>query len=148
MINNLDRISKELRIIFETFLFQAAAKFHYRHALKERLRASSIALRKERAEKLSPEKLTSVVEAASPCHLLSPTSSNRLFGRPVIRREVRALNFDDYPLATSATTTSNSSFEKSEVLNGIKSIGKPSILKPLIADSRVFRHPGTFHLTQ
>ena len=126
------------------FQFQAAAKFHYRHALKERLRASSIALRKERAEKLSPEKLTSVVEAASPCHLLSPTSSNRLFGRPVIRREVRAaLNFDDFPLAASATPTSNSSFERTEVLNGIKSIGKPSILKPLIADSRVFRHPGT-----
>ena len=120
----------------------AAAKFHYRHALKERLRASSIALRKERAEKLSPEKLTSVVESASPCHLLSPSSSNRLFGRPVIRKEIRALNFDDFQISTNSDSVSTVQNEKSDFLNGIKLLRKPSILKPLIADSRVFRHPG------
>jgi hypothetical protein len=112
----------------------AAAKFHYRHALKERLRASSIALRKDRTDKLSNnEKLTSVLETASPCRLLSPTSSNRLFGRPVIRREARALNFDDYPITNDA---------KPKFFSGISPIRKPSILTPLIADSRVFRHPG------
>lgn len=132
----------------------AAAKFHYRHALKERLRASSIALRKERNERLandlktSPQQPTTIVETASPCKLLSPASSNRIFGRPIIRKKVRALNFDEVSSALPSVTSSISAngdvtaTTKFEFLKGITPSRKPSILTPLFTDSRVFRHPG------
>ena len=127
----------------------AAAKFHYRHALKERLRASSIALRKERAERLANEKSASIIfETASPCKLMSPKSSNRLFGRPVIRKEVRVLGFDEYqPTSTTTVSLLSTNGEaltpnKFEFFNGVSPSKKPSILTPLFVDSRVFRHPG------
>ena len=135
----------------------AAAKFHYRHALKERLRASSIAIRKERNERLAANDIkasphqqhsTTIVETASPCKLLSPASSNRIFGRPIIRKKIRALNFDDISSAVPSVTSSMSTngevmpTNKFEFLKGITPTRKTSILTPLFADSRVFRHPG------
>jgi hypothetical protein len=121
-----------------------AAKFHYRHALKERLRASSMALRKERAEKLASEKAAAAaaLELSSPCRLLSPLSSNKLFGRPLVRKEVRALTFDDFPVVGQNGIKLPGPPEF--LLNGFSrsSLKRPSILTPLYADSRVFRHPG------
>ena len=96
----------------------SSAKYHYRQALKERLRASSQtqSLTPPKAPKIEPIETKSPI--LSPVKWLTPKTRKKLFGRPKIRSEKRILDFDN---------------------NLIKSKG---LLKSLLTNCHVLRHPG------
>lgn len=105
-----------------------AAKYHYRQALKERLRASS--------QKLAPnsnndqETKSPVV---TPVKWLSPNTCRRLFGRPHVRTEKRSLDF---------TKSLKSEVEEAIICGFSDNDEKKSILEPLLNNCHVLRHPG------
>ena len=97
-----------------------SAKYHYRQALKERLRASS------QTQSLTPPKVAKI-EAfetkspiLSPVKWLTPKTRKKLFGRPKIRSERRILDFDNNLIAS----------------------GSEGLLKSLLSNCHVLRHPG------
>ncbi len=106
-----------------------SAKYHYRQALKERLRASSknqsLALtpKKEHAEVASIEIKSPVL---SPVKWLTPKTQTRMFGRPKIRKEKRVLDFDN-----------NLKVIKEENENHDR-----KLLESLLSNCHVLRHPG------
>ena len=100
-----------------------SAKYHYRQALKERLRASS------QTQSLSPPPSSKAVPLEtkspilSPVKWLTPKTRKKLFGRPKIRSEGRRiLDFDNNLIKTSGS--------------------EEGLLKSLLSNCHVLRHPG------
>ena len=100
-----------------------SAKYHYRQALKERLRASS------QTQSLSPPPSSKAVPLEtkspilSPVKWLTPKTRKKLFGRPKIRSEGRRiLDFDNNLIKTSGSAE--------------------GLLKSLLSNCHVLRHPG------
>jgi len=102
---------------------QKRGKYHYRQALKERLRASSLAKSPPSATKKPPLADNRKSPQVSPCKFLSEAQRRKLFGRPKIRQEKVAA-----PGAAVVAKT-----------NSAKPV---SILRPLIQDCHVLGHPG------
>ena len=100
-----------------------SAKYHYRQALKERLRASS------QSASLSPPpskkaKLETKSPILSPVKWLTPKTRKKLFGRPKIRSEGRRiLDFDNNLIPSGKVEESG-------------------LLKSLLSNCHVLRHPG------
>ena len=113
-----------------------SAKYHYRQALKERLRASS-QLQSQSLPKIikKQEKDGNIPDTKSPLlspvKWLSPKTCKKLFGRPKIRTERRVLDFDN-----------NLKVIKEED-PGVNSIGpNQKLLQSLLSNCHVLRHPG------
>lgn len=113
-----------------------SAKYHYRQALKERLRASS-QLQSQSLPKIikKQEKDDNIPDTKSPLlspvKWLSPKTCKKLFGRPKIRTERRVLDFDN-----------NLKVIKEED-PGVNAIGpNQKLLQSLLSNCHVLRHPG------
>jgi len=113
-----------------------SAKYHYRQALKERLRASS-QLQSQSLPKIikKQEKDGNIPDTKSPLlspvKWLSPKTCKKLFGRPKIRTERRVLDFDN-----------NLKVIKEED-PGVNAIGpNQKLLQSLLSNCHVLRHPG------
>lgn len=113
-----------------------SAKYHYRQALKERLRASS------QSQSLTPpgtgNKKNSVKKEIipqtkspilSPVKWLTPRKRTKMFGRPKIRSEKRKiLDFDNNKLNVIKEESNNNSNQR--------------LLESLLSNCHVLRHPG------
>lgn len=107
-----------------------SAKYHYRQALKERLRASSqqfLSLTKDATsnEKIKAEMMTKS-PILSPVKWLTPKTRKKMFGQPKIRHEKRVLDFDN-----------NLSVIKEE-----EHEHNHKLLRSLLTNCHVLRHPG------
>jgi len=111
-----------------------SAKYHYRQALKERLRASSQSqsLTPPRNQKnnvkkeIIPQTKSPVL---SPVKWLTPTKRRKMFGRPKIRSEKRKiLDFDNNKLKVIKEESNNNSNQR--------------LLESLLSNCHVLRHPG------
>ena len=102
-----------------------SAKYHYRQALKERLRASSQRL------SLTPPKPPTKSPQVSPVKWLTPRTRKKMFGRPKIRAEKtrRLIDFDN-----------NLQVIKEEQSN--RHNNNQKLLASLITNCHVLRHPG------
>lgn len=113
-----------------------SAKYHYRQALKERLRASSqsqsltppgsgnkkIIVKKEIIPQIKSPVLT-------PVKWLTPRKRKKMFGRPKIRSEKRKiLDFDNNKLNVIKEESNNNSNQR--------------LLESLLSNCHVLRHPG------
>jgi len=114
----------------------SSAKYHYRQALKERLRASSQLqsqslpkiIKKQEKDDNIPDTKSPLI---SPVKWLSPKTCKKLFGRPKIRTERRVLDFDN-----------NLKVIKEED-PGVNAIGpNQKLLQSLLSNCHVLRHPG------
>ena len=102
-----------------------SAKYHYRQALKERLRASSqvksltVNKSSSQQENNQPTKSPTV----SPVKWLTPKTRKKMFGRPKIRTEKRILDFDNN-------------------IKVVKGNDNQKLLQSLLSNCHVLRHPG------
>jgi len=109
-----------------------SAKYHYRQALKERLRASS------QTKSLTPPANKNVVKKevietkspiVSPVKWLTPRKRQKIFGRPKIRKEhKKILDFDNNKLKVIRKESNNNSNQR--------------LLESLLSNCHVLRHPG------
>merc|ERR1711993_134217 len=92
---------------------KTSAKYNYRQALKERLRASSQVQSRIVPAIQTKKEVKTKSPKISPVKWLTPKTCKRLFGRPKIRAERRVLDFDNNLKIITIFTLKLSCFETS-----------------------------------